>query len=1037
MSILSWIRKRSEKLVEDTFYKIGDILWMKPWIFLIIGIILLSIGGCGWIFVGIEFNEMNLWLSSDDDNYQQQSYDFLVNNYANNNALIPSQTNFFSFIAKSNDNILTNNTLLRIYQFEQLLLNFTFKNKTYKEYCHKPYLNASNCSTHSLNLFYLFDYDKNKISNNSMIHNVLSNGNYIISNHKNTFNYGDFMEIWFGQNIWKDHDENIEINYSINSANYVLFNYYFITSTTKETEDEIYEFIDELDKYLTSLNNDNFFASNIDISIGSTVLIKNDLIKIVINASYYFLISICILFIWSIGLRSGIKGIFINPCIWFRFWLSISIILTVCCSVLFGFGIGFYRGRQFNYVCTLVPFLLLGIGVNNMMIIVDTFIHGQIVYFNNINDKQRFKLSLTQSGHSITLTFISCTVAFLIGFTPNIPAVNSFCSFTIWCFFGQYLFQFLIFIPLFVIDYKRCIDNRNCILFCIKHDIDDNNINNHDRNDRKIHNVPNDEEDKNEIIALTEQQHTDNDKKQNKNGEIYTKINTDDDDQKDEIVENADINNDDDGDDKSDEEKEIELNGDDDDCVRIEAQLWVERLLWRLNANYLFRNKIIALIITLIAFTIFGLSIWAALSIEGEMDVGQSRLLVFPSDSPMIEYYDTLDIMYPDKFVTDSHFMIQNIDISDEIQRNKILNYTENLNKMDEEYIVTKVDEWITKYDQWLQSEYNLSINDVSGDNERFYGLLRNEFLNEYKIYDKLIIFEEIDDENMNFTNIYSTKLMRYSYATTPINQYYKMENIYKDIGDKSNLNTFYFDEFMVYGNLADTQQKRVWTVFGWSVLTIFCVELMFASPLILFLVIIGIVMINITLFGWMYINDLIMTPIIFTFFTFSVGLTSNYMIYTTHYLIYYLKEKDLNIKKKNKAYYNKRIDFVLISIQKYSFLGFMTTFISILPLCFTDVIQFFNVFIMLSGLMFITLMYNFLFMPIITIWLLPILQCIAIKMDKFKNKPKKTKHCCGWVCYGGCCCPWKWKKELKSVGCCKWESIHEQDQNQKDTKNT
>ena len=153
MSILSWIRKKSEKAVESTFYKIGNGLWHKPWTFLILGIIMTVVGGCGWIFVGIEYNEMALWLSTDPDNYLRQSYDFLIKNYQNDYNWIPQQAVFFSFIAKTKDNandngnILNSNILSQIYEFEQLLLNFTWKNKSYQDYCYLPYENATFCTT--------------------------------------------------------------------------------------------------------------------------------------------------------------------------------------------------------------------------------------------------------------------------------------------------------------------------------------------------------------------------------------------------------------------------------------------------------------------------------------------------------------------------------------------------------------------------------------------------------------------------------------------------------------------------------------------------------------------------------------------------------------------------------------------------------------------------------------------------------------------------------------------------------------------------
>merc|ERR1712113_1168826 len=128
--------------------------------------------------------------------------------------------------------------------------------------------------------------------------------------------------------------------------------------------------------------------------------------------------------------------------------------------------------------------------------------------------------------------------------------------------------------------------------------------------------------------------------------------------------------------------------------------------------------------------------------------------------------------------------MIQNIDISDTKQRNDVLNYTQQLNDMNAEIIITEVFEWITQYEIWLQNEHNTSMDDLSVDNHKFYSLLRNEFLNEYKIYNDTIIFEENIQDNT--TSIFSTKFQRFSYALTPLIDYYDMEDVYKDIAENN-----------------------------------------------------------------------------------------------------------------------------------------------------------------------------------------------------------------------------------------------------------
>eukprot|EP01084_Bolivina_argentea_P200523 342891_1 len=229
MSVLAKVRKKSEKSVEKSFLKLGEITWTLPQLLIVIGFVLTIIGGFGWSFAEIEYEEMNLWLSSDQTNYQHKSYNFLQSTYPHEAISLPSQP-FFSFIAMTNnnttnDNILQTNILSQIFKLEQLLFNFTFNATKYSNICHIPFKNATYCSSNRINLFHLFNYTQKYVENQSMINNILSKGNWQISDIE-TFNYADYMEIWFGQNIWLN-PQNIEHNSSLNYAKYINFVYYF------------------------------------------------------------------------------------------------------------------------------------------------------------------------------------------------------------------------------------------------------------------------------------------------------------------------------------------------------------------------------------------------------------------------------------------------------------------------------------------------------------------------------------------------------------------------------------------------------------------------------------------------------------------------------------------------------------------------------------------------------------------------------------------------------------------------------------------
>ena len=173
----------------------------------------------------------------------------------------------------------------------------------------------------------------------------------------------------------------------------------------------------------------------------------------------------------------------------------------VSCALAIGssYGLCSLFGFEFSPMHNFIPFLILGLGIDDMFVIIQTW--------NNLEKeekcakkkealnkdaiegiRQSCTLKRTQeeleimagkcmehSGVSISVTSLTDLLAFAVGATTVLPALRSFCIF---CGVGiliVYLLQASWFMAWLVIDEHRQEDGRNGFLPCIKHNLDPTN----------------------------------------------------------------------------------------------------------------------------------------------------------------------------------------------------------------------------------------------------------------------------------------------------------------------------------------------------------------------------------------------------------------------------------------------------------------------------------------------------------------------------------------------------------------------------------
>ncbi|XP_066939871.1 patched domain-containing protein 3-like isoform X1 [Macrobrachium rosenbergii] len=148
--------------------------------------------------------------------------------------------------------------------------------------------------------------------------------------------------------------------------------------------------------------------------------------------------------------------------------LSLLGIFSTFMAVGLSFGLCSAFSLPYGPVHSILPLLMLGLGVDDMFVIVQCF--------SNLNQeerrlelKQRMATALRHAGVAITVTSITDFGAFFIGATTVLPALRSFCIYSAVGIASLYALQLAFFFPWFALDQRRLEDGRNGLIWCYKH----------------------------------------------------------------------------------------------------------------------------------------------------------------------------------------------------------------------------------------------------------------------------------------------------------------------------------------------------------------------------------------------------------------------------------------------------------------------------------------------------------------------------------------------------------------------------------------
>lgn len=155
-----------------------------------------------------------------------------------------------------------------------------------------------------------------------------------------------------------------------------------------------------------------------------------------------------------------------------RSTLAVTGFLGVIMGIIVSYGLCSAFGLFFGPMHSVLPFLLLGIGIDDMFVIVQSWdtLEAARQKQNDLSLAERMGEALSQSGVAITITSVTDIIAFAIGGTTILPALSSFCIYASVGIVAIYFFQCTFFVACMSLDIRRLEANRNSCCPYIKHD---------------------------------------------------------------------------------------------------------------------------------------------------------------------------------------------------------------------------------------------------------------------------------------------------------------------------------------------------------------------------------------------------------------------------------------------------------------------------------------------------------------------------------------------------------------------------------------
>ena len=176
----------------------------------------------------------------------------------------------------------------------------------------------------------------------------------------------------------------------------------------------------------------------------------------------YFAIGYCMMFAYASLMMGRLS------CVEHRVTLATAGIVGVIMGIIVSYGLCSAFGLFYGPMHSVMPFLMLGIGIDDMFVIMQSW-ETLKPEEKTVGLVERFGLTMKHAGAAITVTSVTDVIAFGIGGLTVLPALQSFCIYASVGIVATFLFQSTFFLAWFSLDQRRIESGRNACCCCVVH----------------------------------------------------------------------------------------------------------------------------------------------------------------------------------------------------------------------------------------------------------------------------------------------------------------------------------------------------------------------------------------------------------------------------------------------------------------------------------------------------------------------------------------------------------------------------------------
>jgi len=133
-----------------------------------------------------------------------------------------------------------------------------------------------------------------------------------------------------------------------------------------------------------------------------------------------------------------------------RMILAVCGEISILLSMLMGYGIAMVLGVPFTTLSQMLPFIVVAIGVDDMLVLFQTLEMVKRTY-PELPLEEKFQKTLKDAGISITITSLTNMLAFILGMFTVIPAIEYFSVYAALTIFADFLLQLSFFLSCMVL----------------------------------------------------------------------------------------------------------------------------------------------------------------------------------------------------------------------------------------------------------------------------------------------------------------------------------------------------------------------------------------------------------------------------------------------------------------------------------------------------------------------------------------------------------------------------------------------------------